>query len=239
MRKNEFSNLILVLPDKDDVERNLVEVEWKKHNGKTLRIGRFWEPPVLDVENVRLYGNNIFCLILAEKLGIRLISPEDDFIFKIDYSWLKRRMSIASYADIDKVEFPSFIKPLVPKLFMAKVYQDLQELKIECKGLEEETRIIISEEVIIESEVRAFVLNDKIETLAFYEGNGDIEQAKSFLDNFIAENEEKLPVTLVIDVGYIKDRGWAVIETNAAWGAGLNGCEPFAVARCIEKCVQV
>ncbi len=32
--------------------------------------------------------------------------------------------------------------------------------------------------------------------------------------------------TVVIDVGYFVDRGGAVIEFNAAWGAGLNGCDP-------------
>jgi len=34
---------------------------------------------------------------------------------------------------------------------------------------------------------------------------------------------------VVIDVGLIANRGWGVIEFNAAWGAGLNGCDPEKV----------
>ena len=32
-----------------------------------------------------------------------------------------------------------------------------------------------------------------------------------------------LPRTVVVDVGLVDGRGWAVIEFNASWGAGLNG----------------
>jgi hypothetical protein len=38
-----------------------------------------------------------------------------------------------------------------------------------------------------------------------------------------------LPRSVVIDVGYIDNQGWAVVEFNAAWGAGLNGCSPEKV----------
>jgi hypothetical protein len=37
----------------------------------------------------------------------------------------------------------------------------------------------------------------------------------------------------VVDLGLTDDRGWVVIEANAAWGAGLNGCDPVAAAHCI------
>jgi hypothetical protein len=39
----------------------------------------------------------------------------------------------------------------------------------------------------------------------------------------------ELPRAVVVDVGLIAGRGWAVIEFNAAWGAGLNGCDPEKV----------
>jgi hypothetical protein len=38
-----------------------------------------------------------------------------------------------------------------------------------------------------------------------------------------------LPMTVVVDVGFVAGRGWAVIEFNAAWGAGPNGCNPERV----------
>ncbi len=39
----------------------------------------------------------------------------------------------------------------------------------------------------------------------------------------------------MIDVGLTDDRGWITIELNAAWGAGLNGCDPAAAARCVAR----
>jgi len=35
-----------------------------------------------------------------------------------------------------------------------------------------------------------------------------------------------LPKAAVIDVGWITGKGWAVVEQNAAWGAGIYACDP-------------
>jgi hypothetical protein len=43
----------------------------------------------------------------------------------------------------------------------------------------------------------------------------------------------ELPITCVIDVGRLRDGAWVLIEANATWGAGLNGCEPQKVVRCL------
>jgi hypothetical protein len=37
----------------------------------------------------------------------------------------------------------------------------------------------------------------------------------------------------VVDLGLTDDRGGLAIEANAAWGAGLNGCDPVVAAQCI------
>ncbi|MBV6626222.1 MAG: ATP-grasp domain-containing protein [Rivularia sp. (in: Bacteria)] len=42
----------------------------------------------------------------------------------------------------------------------------------------------------------------------------------------LSDNRVEIPSATVIDVGVIKGRGWAVVEQNAAWGAGLYGCNP-------------
>jgi hypothetical protein len=38
----------------------------------------------------------------------------------------------------------------------------------------------------------------------------------------------------VMDVGLVPGTGWVVIEFNAAWGAGLNGCDPNRILPAIE-----
>lgn len=60
-----------------------------------------------------------------------------------------------------------------------------------------------------------------------YEGAGELAAVVAFVAALILSME--LPRAVVIDVGFIVGRGWAVIEFNAAWGAGLNGCDPAKV----------
>lgn len=36
-------------------------------------------------------------------------------------------------------------------------------------------------------------------------------------------------------MGRIDGRGWAVVEANAAWGAGLYGCDPEEVLKVLAR----
>lgn len=47
-----------------------------------------------------------------------------------------------------------------------------------------------------------------------------------------------VPRAVVIDAGFIDGRGWAVIEFNAAWGAGLNGCNAEKVLAAIVSATE-
>ena len=39
----------------------------------------------------------------------------------------------------------------------------------------------------------------------------------------------------VVDIGLIKDNGWAVIESNQAWASGIYGCDPYGVLTVIQN----
>jgi hypothetical protein len=54
-----------------------------------------------------------------------------------------------------------------------------------------------------------------------------LADATAFITEVVQRVE--LPRSVVVDVGFVADRGWAVIEFNAAWGAGLNGCNATKV----------
>lgn len=54
----------LLIPEKADPERDAVASAWEEAGGVALRFGRFWDPPPLDKERVRVYGNDTFCLVL-------------------------------------------------------------------------------------------------------------------------------------------------------------------------------
>jgi hypothetical protein len=51
----------------------------------------------------------------------------------------------------------------------------------------------------------------------------------------LADQEVALPVAVVLDVGLIAGKGWAVVEANAAWGSGIYGCDPAAVLPVLRR----
>ncbi|MCX7746936.1 MAG: ATP-grasp domain-containing protein [Clostridia bacterium] len=235
----DFTGLSLVVPDKPDIERDAVAKAWEEHGGNVVRIGRFWEPPELEREKVCLYGNHVFCMILAQKLNLKLLSPTDDLLINMRLKWIKRKVGISSILEAENLIYPCFVKPLIPKVFTAGKYDSYSELLKECTQLEGATPIIYSDIVDICAEVRSFVLNGKVLTASVYEGEADINSAEHFLKEFVLENSNRIPSTCVIDIGYIADAGWAVVEANAVWGAGLNGCDPLGAAVCIEKATRM
>ncbi|OJJ22810.1 hypothetical protein BKI52_00210 [marine bacterium AO1-C] len=224
---------VLLIPEKADTERMAVAAAWKDQGGVVKSVGKFWQKPVLNTNQTYIYGNDTFALVLAQVLGKKLISPQDEVIANIPISWLKRQLSIVSSNNISQLTFPCFVKPVQPKLFTARVYTSLVALQGVIKGLEN-IPLICSEVVAIEKEVRVFVLNQVIADLAYYEGSGDLKPPHTFIEDFLQHNTLNLPITFVVDLGYNAILGWFILEFNASWGAGLNGCDPVKVLPCIR-----
>ena len=57
---------------------------------------------------------------------------------------------------------------------------------------------------------------------------------EAFLATLLADDRVDLPSATVVDVGWIAGQGWACIEQNAAWGAGIYGCDAAQVMRVIQ-----
>ena len=227
----DYSDLTLVIPDKPDLERDAVAEAWCARGGNVLRLGRFWEPPVLDATQVRVYGNDTFCLVLAEKLGLDLISPADELVRHVPPELLGREVTILTLEEASDAAFPAFVKPVTPKQFSGKVYGTRSDLDQETRGLPRETAVIRSEVVRFEAEARAFVLDGRVLDLSVYEGQADAPH--DLLDELLVR--VATPVACVLDAGLVSGVGWAFLEANAAWGAGLNGCDAALVLPCIER----
>jgi hypothetical protein len=58
------SGLVRLIPDKQGAERDALANTWEQHGGEVLRLGRFWDPPALDVKNIRVYGSTSFVSVL-------------------------------------------------------------------------------------------------------------------------------------------------------------------------------
>jgi hypothetical protein len=140
---------------------------------------------------------------------------------------LKRKIRRCTLGAISTVTFPSFVKPIIPKQFRGAVYGSGDELIAESRGLSPETAVFIAEPVTFTAEARTFVMTGEVLDSAVYEGREDTAGAGAFVAAL--SKEMPLPRSIVVDVGSIEGRGWSVIEFNAAWGSGLNGCNPDKV----------
>jgi len=232
-----FHTSMLIIPEKADPELDSIAATWETEGGSVLRLGRFWEP--FDTASLfpKLYGNEVFCRLIAQQADLRLVSPEDDLLLRIDSKWLNRNISLielsALLASGSAVQFPVFVKPLITKQFQPGVYRSALELHKATEGLEIVEQVIVSEVVSFSCEVRAFVFLGSVLALSIYEGFAEEEEAGLFIQGFLSESMSLLPVTCVVDFGFIEERGWSIIEFNPAWGSGLNGCDPKMVVKCI------
>ena len=196
-----------------------------------MRIARFWDPPAFDPSAVRVYGSDSFCLVLQQKLGFQLVSPPDELLFEVPPAHLHRELWRRTIGELDTFAYPVFSKPATPKLFPARVYSSADELAAETRGLDAGTTVMVSEPVSFAAEARCFVLDRTVLDCAVYEGQGDVAAATIAAEETL--RELIVPRAVVLDMGFIRGRGWAVVEFNAAWAAGLNGCRAELVWPCI------
>lgn len=233
----DLTDLTLIISDKADPEREAVAKVWEQQGGNILRLGRFWDPPQLDIAQVRVYGSDTFGLVLAQIMGLRLLEPKQDLLCEIPAELLKRHVTCVTLDEAIKFPFPQFIKSAAPKIFRAAVYESATELNCECKDLDGSTPVLVANMVAVEAEARCFVLDGCILDCAVFEGEIDTASATAFSEQ--ALKVLTLPRACVMDVGYLSGLGWAVIEFNAAWGAGLNGCDANKVYPVIEAATTV
>jgi ATP-grasp domain, R2K clade family 2 len=229
---------ILIIPDKPDEERDALADVWEKKYGEVMRVGKFWIKPETNGKNVALYGYDSFCLVLAQIMNLEMISPKDEWIAMLDYPWIEREIDIKEISQIDEIVFPKFIKPSIPKLFKGQIYTSKVALLEAIIDIKKEEKLIISSILAVDKEVRVFVLDRKIQDLAFYEGEGELEDAQIFAANFLKNTDLDLPKTFVMDLGYNKNDGWFIVEFNSSWGAGLNFCNPEKVVDCIKEATK-
>lgn len=228
------AEVVLLIPAKYDSEREAVARAWVARGGKVLSIAKFWKRPELGEVEVSLYGFDTFCQVLAQQLGVVLESPREELLAQLAKRWVKRRMVRQRLGELAERAFPCFVKPLVPKSFPAAVYASRKALAEATQGLGMEVGLMVSEVVVVEREVRCFVLAGKVLDLAFYEGEGEVALAREWVQTFLAVAPAELPRAYVLDLGFSAERGWFILEFNAAWGAGLNGCQAERVIAAIR-----
>ena len=227
--------ITLLIPEKTDIEFEQVFETWTRKGGIIKRLGKYWiRDEELAKQRIAIYGNQTFSLVLAQVYNVELISPDDVLIAKLESKWTKRKIELKQIGQITQEDFPVFVKPVIPKLFIAGIFQTLTEFKQMTVGLEDSEQVLVSSIVgNIQAEARSFIIDGTVKDIALYEGSGDLTTGKIFLNNFIDNSKKQLPRVVVVDLAYSNDLGWFVLEFNACWGAGLNNCKAENVIDCI------
>ena len=209
-----------------------------------------WRAPErLKDQAVAIYGEPFFAAAIAEQLSLCLMEPPFHWLTTLPPQYVLRPVWFGLPADARRVTGPTFIKPADDKCFAAKVYQNGAELP-DLGHLPEDTPLLFSEPVTWEVEYRGFIRDRQLRTLSPYFRNGvlaqaedgdwpaeprEMEEAADFYAAFLRDGAVELPPAVVVDVGRIAGRGWAVVEANPAWSSGLYGCDPAQVLLAIEK----
>ncbi|NML21798.1 ATP-grasp domain-containing protein [Pseudoflavitalea sp. G-6-1-2] len=226
----------LLIPKKTDIEHEQIFDAWVKNGGKIRRLDKFWiKEEDLSQQRIAIYGNQAFALVVAQLYNVELLSPDDSLIARLDEKYTKRHIQLEQLGDLKESDFPTFIKPVIPKMFLAGVFGTLEEFSKNTAGLQTTEEILISTIIDnIQAEARCYIKDGAVLDIALYEGSADVKTGEAFAADFIAHNGTLLPRVVVVDIAYSEQTGWFVLEFNACWGAGLNNCKAEKVIDCIK-----
>jgi hypothetical protein len=198
---------------------------------------RTWRIPehLREVAEPVLYVEALFGPALADELGVELVEPPDDWLVRLPAEYRLRDIRLTTMDDARASTVAAFVKPPADKSFPARVYTGA-ELPDDYAG---DMPVLVSEVVAWESEFRCFILDRALRTFSLYAREGepqddadfastDDEAAAltAFVGRLLADPRVELPRAIVVDVGVIAGRGWACVEANGVWGAGIYACDP-------------
>ncbi|MEZ4384078.1 MAG: ATP-grasp domain-containing protein [Nannocystaceae bacterium] len=212
-----------------------------------------WRPPAAETLRppIVAYGEPLFVEAVAQALGLAPLQPGLDWLARLPAAYRLRSVEFLTLGRARATPGPAFIKPADDKRFPAQVYADGGAGLPRHAGLDEATPTLVSEPVRWRLEVRCFVAERALRTASIYARDGELARgeagdfpwtaaeraaAAAFVDRLLADPAVDLPAAVVLDVGEIVGRGWAAVEVNPAYGAGIYGCDPAAALEVIAAC---
>ena len=195
--------------------------------------------PIIDDLEIIIYVEALFGPQIARQLNRKLHEPPEDWLANLPFTYVKREIRLMTVEEARLLKKPTFVKPPNDKSFLARIYQNGQDLP---SDLENNSLVLSATPVTWELEVRCFCLDGNVITSSPYLRSGKLaklysyemtddesREATEIVENLLAHTSQQLPRSIVIDVGKIEGKGWAVVEANGAWGSGIYGCDPDLV----------
>lgn len=210
-----------------------------------------WRVPAEERDaEIVVYGEPLFVSVVSEPLGIDVLEPSIGWLPDLPEKYRKRTVRLVTLGQARTIPNAAFIKPVSDKTFAAKVYANGTDLPPAATDLGDSEPVLVSDPVQWELEFRAFVLERDVVTLSPYLRSGnpiqqpegswpasdeEFHSAETYLAAVLGDRSVDVPPSVVLDIGIITNRGWAVIEANAAWGSGIYGCDPSDVLRTVRR----
>jgi hypothetical protein len=227
--------------------RVATQLGWRVH-----RVYNWQIPELSNADDIVIYGEPLLCRHLCQQLHLTAGEPPLDWLPNLPHHLRKRDVRLTTLADARSIQSRCFIKPADEKGLDAKIYQSGAELP-GPDLFPDALPVLVQEVVTWRSEFRCFVLDSKVLTVAPYflknqiaqddDGNWitetpEVTEAIQFANAALADPCIKPPHAFVLDVGLTQDRGWAVIEANAAFSSGIYGCDPVQALEVIRHSVR-
>ncbi|MCD6052537.1 MAG: uncharacterized protein K0Q55_3955 [Verrucomicrobia bacterium] len=212
-----------------------------------------WKVPAISPTDVAVYGEPLFGKHVSSTLDFRLLDPSIDWLPNLPLKYRGRDVRLTTLAEARTITHRCFLKPADEKCFPARVYDHGGELPA-IGLLPEDVPVLVQDVVAWTVEYRCFILNRQILTASAYWRHESLAKdaegiwssppeeeaaARQFCDSVLQDASVELPTAVVVDVGHIKEHGWAVVEANAAWASGTYGCDPAQVLKVLLGCVAV
>lgn len=240
----------LVLPPRHSLDSIAVRGAAIEKGWEVERLGAWRVPEWLRARSeLVFYGEPLFAAVVASQLGVELLEPPLDWLARVPVRFLRREVRALALCEARSLPGPLFVKPADDKCFASRVYSSGAELP-RPDVLPDSTPVLTSEPVSWELELRCFVRERSVLTLSPYLRRGalaqvedgswpaseeELAQARAFAAEVLAAGDLTLPPGVVLDVGTIEGRGWAVVEANAAWGSGIYGCDPALALEAVAR----
>ncbi len=242
--------LLLTARQTDDTQKL-----WRACIAENWKVERVhnWRVPEVDAKEVAVYGEPLFAHHVAQTLGLKLIEPPVDWLPRLSPQWRGRDVRLMTLAEARNVADRRFIKPAEEKCFEARVYASGAELP-GAETLPENLPVLVQEVVEWPLEFRCFVLDKRVVVASPYWRDGALAQGEDeswrasdeemqaaiqFCETVLSAPDVSVPEATVVDVGVIKGRSWAVIESNAAWGSGTYGCDGSKVLSVLRRACRL
>jgi hypothetical protein len=243
----------LVLPPRDTDDAQAIQTAAQAVGWYVERLPTWRVPPGLRDQDLVLYGEPLFIDVVTPTLEVAVLETPWDWLALLPEEFRRRAITFTTLGEAARHASAVFVKPTEDKCFPAQVYSSGAALAAATVALPATTPVLVAEPVAWEIEFRCFVLERQVMACAPYLREGDplrdehgtwpatapeSAEAVAYATAVLAASSVPLPAAIVLDVGKLRGQGWAVVEANGAWGAGLYGCDPAHVLPVLARATR-